>query len=166
MAGIRARRRSMIDLPSLPRLPADRLLRALGICNEQLRRQVDPAPHELAAALFDADCHLIVYGSLAPGESNHGEVESLGGEWTAGWIHGTLYQIGWGAAMGFPALVWDPRGPRVDAYLLRSPALRHDWTRLDAFEGSQYARVLAPFHDESGIVAVGYVYQSANPPVS
>ena len=67
-------------------------------------------------------------------------------------------ETGWGAAMGYPALRWCPEGDRIDAHLLVSQELPQHWSRLDDFEGLEYERILAPFHDSSGLVAVGNLY--------
>lgn len=114
-----------------------------------------------AIALFGASERLIVYGSLAPGRENHHELATLAGEWTLGWIRGELLSHGWGAQLGYRALRWRADGERVDAWLLCSPGLPAEWTRLDAFEGAAYQRQLAPFETDAGVVAVGYVYSAA-----
>ena len=101
---------------------------------------------------------LIVYGSLAPGGPNHHQLASLEGTWTEGWVTGDLVSTGWGAEMGYPALVWSADGPRVPAWLLRSEQLPAAWDRLDALEGAEYRRILVPFHTADGIEALGYLY--------
>ena len=116
---------------------------------------------ERAADRFGASERLIVYGSLAPGHANHYELAPLGGAWTCGWITGDLLHTGWGAALGYPAIRWRAGGERVQAWLLCSPALPGAWARLDAFEGTAYQRLLAPFETEAGVLAVGYFYAAA-----
>jgi hypothetical protein len=59
-------------------------------------------------------------------------VSGLGGRWVAGW----------GATMGFPALVLDPDGPVVEVQVLESAELPQQWGRLDEFEGVGYRRVV------------------------
>jgi gamma-glutamylcyclotransferase (GGCT)/AIG2-like uncharacterized protein YtfP len=122
-----------------------------------MRREVE----SLAETLFGASRHLIAYGSLAPGARHEGETATLTGEWHSGWVTGTLVERGWGASLGYPALVWHPAGERrVAAHLLVSPDLPQHWERLDAFEGETYRRILAPFYDEAGFVAVGNLYEA------
>lgn len=58
---------------------------------------------EQLEALFNTGHTLAVYGSLAPGRSNHHIVAPLGGEWTEGKVEGNLIPAGWGAALGYPA---------------------------------------------------------------
>lgn len=111
--------------------------------------------------LFRASTHLIVYGSLAPGRPNHGQLSALQGHWTAGWVTGALMQHGWGAAHGYPALRWSPGGDRVPASLFVSLDLPHAWPRLDEFEGSDYRRILVPFFRGERLVAVGNLYAAA-----
>jgi gamma-glutamylcyclotransferase (GGCT)/AIG2-like uncharacterized protein YtfP len=115
----------------------------------------------LAHAAFGAAEHLIVYGSLSPGAPNHGRLAALGGTWERGWVEGQRETTGWGAELGFPALRWQPGGPRVTAHLLRSPELAGHWAWLDRFEGEAYRRILVPFHDDTGVRAVGYLYAAA-----
>ena len=48
---------------------------------------------------------LFVYGTLRPGHSNAHIMDSIGGEWQPGYITGTFYERGWGAAADFPGFV-------------------------------------------------------------
>jgi gamma-glutamylcyclotransferase (GGCT)/AIG2-like uncharacterized protein YtfP len=89
-----------------------------------------------------AENHLATYGTLGPGKPNHAQLAGLRGEWTMGRVRGRLLQEGWGAAQGFPGLVLDPDGPELDVDLLRSDDLPSQWSRLDAFEGEGYRRVV------------------------
>jgi len=116
----------------------------------------------LAQAAFRAAEHLVAYGSLAPGRPNHARVAELAGSWESGWVEGDLEATGWGASRGFPALRWRPGGPRIPAYLLRSKALRGHWAELDRFEGTEYRRILVPFHTDAGLRAVGYLYAATH----
>ena len=95
-------------------------------------------------SLYGTSQRLAVYGSLAPGRQNHHIVAPLGGTWTEGVVEGDLATYGWGAAIGFPALRLRPGGPAVAAHVLTSDALRGAWADLDAFEGPEYRRSLAP----------------------
>lgn len=109
-------------------------------------------------AEFGASQCLIVYGSLAPGREHHDQLAELRGEWREGWVTGTLHQSGWGAALGYSALEWSSLGPRVPALLFTSPDLPDRWSRLDAFEGAGYRRIVVPFFDEAGGRTVANVY--------
>ena len=113
---------------------------------------------EAAARRLDADQRLVVYGSLAPGRTNHHRLESLSGTWHEGTITGELFEYGWGAALGYPALAWSPSGSRIPAWLLDSPDLPDEWSRLDRFEGEQYRRLPVPFHLPDGSWKVAQVY--------
>ena len=91
-------------------LPLERVIALVAEANE--RR--DPRAGSGASAsrsdaerlleeIFSTSQRLAVYGSLAPGRSNHHVVAPLGGEWTDGCIEGDLLPVGWGAALGFNA---------------------------------------------------------------
>ena len=86
---------------------------------------------------------LAVYGTLAPGRSNHHQVAMLRGAWRQGTVRGQLLPQGWGAALGYPALILDDSAEPVAAHLLESSDLPSHWARLDAFEGDGYRRVVA-----------------------
>ena len=55
----------------------------------------------------DANRRLATYGTLGPGRPNHHHLADLGGRWLRGSVRGRLVAEGWGAAMGFHALVLD-----------------------------------------------------------
>ena len=90
----------------------------------------------------NSDHRLVVYGSLAPGKSNHGQLAGLTGTWTVARMHGHFQDRGWGAGQGFPGLTPDPTGPEVEVQVFTSADLPAHWARLDAFEGADYGRVL------------------------
>ncbi|THD58109.1 gamma-glutamylcyclotransferase [Phenylobacterium sp.] len=100
---------------------------------------------------------LAVYGSLAPGRSNHGQLAGLAGDWRPGAVRGSLRQAGWGAAQGFPGLVLDPEGAEVGVQVFTSPDLPAHWARLDAFEGEDYRRVAVTVVGPDGAVEA-YIY--------
>jgi gamma-glutamylcyclotransferase (GGCT)/AIG2-like uncharacterized protein YtfP len=87
---------------------------------------------------------LAVYGTLAPGRSNHHVVAPLGGAWTDGEVEGELWPDGWGAIVGYPAFRPRPGGGAVAVQVLVSAALPGAWRALDAFEGAEYRRILVP----------------------
>ena len=87
-----------------------------------------------------AEMRLATYGTLAPGRQNHEQLADLPGRWLEGHVHGSLIDAGWGAKLGFPALVLDSDGPRVEVCVFESEALPDHWHRLDAFEGPGYRR--------------------------
>ena len=106
---------------------------------------------------------LATYGSLAPGRPNHSFVAGLRGRWFPGVVHGRLVQEGWGATLGYPAIVLDPDGAAVDVQVLESADLPAHWSRLDGFEGGGYERVLTTVTTADGPVEA-YVYVLAAPP--
>lgn len=106
---------------------------------------------------------LIVYGSLAPGESNHEVVAHMRGKWKPATIQGTVEKIGWGAAMGYsgftPAVAGE--GEKIKAFVLFSDELSANWPMLDEFEGAEYKRILTVYELNNADVGVGYVYALA-----
>ena len=84
---------------------------------------------------------LCVYGSLAPGKSNHHQMAGMTGAWTPGTARGHYHSVGWGPDQAFPGLTPDPTGPEVAIQLFTSADLPAHWARLDAFAGEDYRRV-------------------------
>lgn len=108
---------------------------------------------------------LAVYGTLAPGRSNHGQLAGLVGAWSAGVVRGKLFQAGWGAVEGYPGLQLDDQGPEVAVQVFASQDLPAHWDRLDAFEGSEYRRVVTTVAGEGGAVRA-HIYVIAEPPAA
>jgi gamma-glutamylcyclotransferase (GGCT)/AIG2-like uncharacterized protein YtfP len=103
-----------------------------------------PSAHaRTSASRGGASERLAVYGSLAPGKTNNGELAGLDGTWTKGSVKGRLKPDGWGAALGYPGLVLDPSGGDVQVCVFASRDLPQHWARLDAFEGAGYRRTVA-----------------------
>lgn len=103
---------------------------------------------------------LVVYGSLAPGRPNHPVVEPIKGTWQKGTVRGQLEDKGWGADLGYygftPARNQEP--VEIAVYVLQSNELVVHWSRLDAFEGAGYQRMLVSFILENGVIGVGNIY--------
>ena len=101
---------------------------------------------------------LFVYGTLRPGQSNAHLLENIGGEWLAGYVTGQFYDSGWGAATGFPGVILDAAGARIDGWLLISDRLADHWPMLDEFEDG-YDRILTEVttHDNRKVSA--WIYQ-------
>ncbi len=95
---------------------------------------------------------LATYGSLAPGRPNHHQLDGLEGRWLAGHVNGMLVDAGWGAGLGYPALVLDPDGSPIDVHVFESVDLPAHWARLDAFEGPGYQRVVITVRTTTGDV--------------
>ena len=101
---------------------------------------------------------LFVYGSLQPGKENAFRLERLGGQWLIASVRGTLLDRGWGAGVGFPALIPDDGGEEISGYLFHSPRLESAWPELDAFEGSDYERVSIKVSIAGGQIVNACVY--------
>ncbi|MDO4223819.1 MAG: gamma-glutamylcyclotransferase [Acinetobacter sp.] len=85
---------------------------------------------------------LFVYGTLAPNRPNAHILEDVKGTWTPATIRGRLIPNGWGAALGYPAVIPDADGDIVKGFLFSSKELNEHWQRLDDFEGEGYERVI------------------------
>lgn len=111
---------------------------------------------------FGAGSRLAVYGTLAPGRSNHHQISSLEGEWIAGLsARGELLSTGWGDQLGYPALRWSMSAAEVEVQLFVSAELPRQWRRLDAFEGRDYVRILVPLFAAGQVVEVANLYQAS-----
>jgi gamma-glutamylcyclotransferase (GGCT)/AIG2-like uncharacterized protein YtfP len=97
-----------------------------------------------------ADTRFAIYGMLAPGRVNEHQLSGLKGRWRQGAVRGRLADAGWGADLGYPALVLDPLGPAVEVWLFESSDLPDHWARLDEFEGTGYRRVVAQVRTADG----------------
>jgi gamma-glutamylcyclotransferase (GGCT)/AIG2-like uncharacterized protein YtfP len=102
--------------------------------------------------------NLFVYGTLAPGKPNEHVLAPLAGIWQPATMTGQLMQLGWGAALGYPALVPDVTGEAVRGFVFSSPRLPDFLPTLDAFEGEQYERVLIEAHLDDGSPVEAFVY--------
>jgi gamma-glutamylcyclotransferase (GGCT)/AIG2-like uncharacterized protein YtfP len=110
-----------------------------------------------------AEVRLATYGTLAPGRQNHDQLSDLPGRWVTGQVRGALVEAGWGAKLGYPALVLDPDGSPVEVFVFESGALPHHWHRLDAFEGDGYRRIAVDVSTEEGDLPAS-IYVLADPP--
>ena len=99
---------------------------------------------------MQAETRLAVYGTLAPGRSNHDQLAGLAGDWRRGVVRGRRFESGWGAAVGYPGLVLDAAGTVVEVDLFESRELPAHWARLDAFEGEGYQRVVVKVRTADG----------------
>lgn len=108
---------------------------------------------------------LFVYGSLAPGEPNEHILSSNKGTWTKGSVRAFLHKQEWGANKGFLGIKLDEAGGLVPGLVFSSPSLKDEWARLDAFEGTDYRRVLVDVLMEDGTLIKSYIYELADPKV-
>ena len=110
-----------------------------------------------------ADSRLATYGTLSPGRVNHHELAGLEGSWRQGSVRGKLIAAGWGASLGYPALVLDPEATPIEVFLFESHDLPDHWRRLDEFEGSGYRRVVTQVRTPDGDVDASiYVLASSD----
>ena len=101
---------------------------------------------------------LAVYGSLAPGESNHWVVRSIDGDWVPGVLTGFQFEITWGPADGYQGFLPDDTGNDVPVMVLISDQLEKNWHTIDDFEGQGYERRSLPVALEDGKTIDAFVY--------
>lgn len=101
---------------------------------------------------------LFVYGTLAPGRPNEHLLSNVPGNWQPATVTGTLFQEGWGAAIGYPGIVLNEHGGEVEGFLFSSDVLPEHWMRLDEFEGEGYERVITQAKLDDGTAVDAYIY--------
>jgi gamma-glutamylcyclotransferase (GGCT)/AIG2-like uncharacterized protein YtfP len=101
---------------------------------------------------------LFVYGTLAPGRPNEHVLAEVPGNWQPATVTGRLVRQGWGAELGYPAIVLDENGPDVSGFVFESESLDAHWQRLDDFEGPGYERVATVAQLVDGRIADAFVY--------
>ena len=108
------------------------------------------SPQNDAATVQTAIHRLATYGSLAPGRLNDHELGGLEGRRLEGHVYGRLVDAGWGASLGFPALILDAAGSAIPVHVFESIDLPAHWSRLDDFEGPGYQRVVTTVQTAAG----------------
>ncbi|MGG2140576.1 gamma-glutamylcyclotransferase family protein [Symbiopectobacterium sp. RP] len=68
-----------------------------------------------------------------------------------------MLDAGWGAGMGYPGIVLDSTGNRVEGYLFYSARLAEHWDALDEFEGEEYARVPVDVTTKEGEIVTSFM---------
>lgn len=101
---------------------------------------------------------LFVYGTLAPGRPNEHMLKNIGGSWELGSVTGTLHEKGWGATMGYPGIILDKKGDKVEGFLFSSDHLEDHWTELDEFEGDAYERILTMVELQNKAKIEAFIY--------
>lgn len=114
-----------------------------------------PPPNPTAGR---AATRLATYGTLAPGQVNHHQMDGMTGTWSTGTVRGHLHEEGWGAAHNCPGMVIAPDGQEVPVHIFTSADLPAHWDRLDAFEGSEYRRIVTTAQTDDGPLEVS-IYQ-------
>ena len=115
---------------------------------------------EIARRFDRPSTRLAVYGSLAPGKSNHEVIEGIAGTWKSGFVRGDLLRQGWGMHVGFPGMTWDPKSRnRINVQVFTLEDLPEHWERLDDFEGKDYLRILVPVESLADAPIVANIYR-------
>jgi gamma-glutamylcyclotransferase (GGCT)/AIG2-like uncharacterized protein YtfP len=139
-------------------IPCELLLSRIAAANAA-RASGDAAGGEAGRALereFHCSQWLAVYGTLAVGEVNHGELAGCRGSWQAGRVRGRR------GLRQYPVFRFDPEATEVVMQILQSADLPRHWPPLDEFEGPEYQRVLVPVLLASGW-QVANLYESIAP---
>jgi gamma-glutamylcyclotransferase (GGCT)/AIG2-like uncharacterized protein YtfP len=118
---------------------------------------VADSPRNQVAAEYTALHRLATYGTLGPGGPNDHQLDGLEGRWLEGDVDGRLVAAGWGASLGFPALILTSDGSAIHVHVFESVDLPAHWSRLDDFEGPGYQRVETTVHTSGGDVD-SYIY--------
>ncbi len=85
-------------------------------------------------------------------------MSGIEGDWVEASMRGRLVEDGWGAELGYPAIIPSDDGPEVSGFVFSSRQLVEHWARLDAFEGDAYERVLIKATTIAGSVIDAFVY--------
>ena len=108
--------------------------------------------------LITHEHRLISYGTLAPGRSNHRQMDGMVGRWFKGTIRGRLSKQGEGQWRGYPAFRLDPNGDPIEVFVFESLDLPGHLARLDAFEGPRYERVVTDVETSEGVMRA-FIYE-------
>jgi gamma-glutamylcyclotransferase (GGCT)/AIG2-like uncharacterized protein YtfP len=106
---------------------------------------------------------LFVYGTLAPGRPNEHVLADVPGTWQPATVTGRLLQQGWGAELGYPAIVLDENSSVVSGLIFDSTSLSEHWQRLDDFEGDGYERVVTMAKLADARITDAYIYVLRQP---
>lgn len=101
----------------------------------------------------EPDQYLIAYGTIAPGNINHGILSDLKGEWSRCKINGKINDIN-----RLPVFHWALDEKPIDTDLFYSKDLPVNWPNIDKFEGSMYKRRLIPAEIFDNNFIVGNIY--------
>ena len=102
--------------------------------------------------------NLFVYGTLAPGRPNEHILQHLQGSWQPAIVIGSLQNKGWGAELGYPAIVLSTEGEDIQGFLFSSEGLTNFWPTLDEFEGQAYERIITNAKLENENLVETYIY--------
>ena len=102
--------------------------------------------------------NLFIYGTLGPNRPNEHIMKEIGGSWKNATVRGILKQEGWGAQMGYPAIILDKNANEVEGFIFISKNLSNNWKMLDEFEGSEYERIITQVKLEDNSIVDSYIY--------
>ena len=103
--------------------------------------------------------HLLVYGTLAPGKSNHFMMKNIPGVWKTAYFKGIVLKKDWGKWNGYPGIILDSEADEIKGHVFSSKDLKKHWDRLDQFEGRDYSRVITSAKLEDGSEIDAFIYE-------
>lgn len=119
--------------------------------DEKVSGVVEPVLLKLLELIFDKpEQKLVVYGTLAPGESI---LEDIKGFWQECKITGEIVSY-----EGLKYFKWNPNAAEIDAKMFVSEFLPDKLPNIDRFEGSIYHRILIPVKVEDYLV-IANIYE-------
>lgn len=135
------------------------LLAIIGGANLGRRTQVADmaAAESVLDEAYGCSQRLAVYGTLAPGGSNHAQLDGCRGRWSEAAVPGRR------GMRDNPVFSYDPKAPLVMVQLFESADLPRRWPRLDAFEGAGYRRILVPVFSGQRLPTVANLYEAVRP---
>tara|TARA_Y100000591_G_C21786863_1_gene674296 strand:+ start:37 stop:375 length:339 start_codon:yes stop_codon:yes gene_type:complete len=103
--------------------------------------------------------NLFVYGSLQKGKQHENILENINGLWKKAYVVGYLFNISKGPDYGYPAIKIDKKGLKIHGMVFQSKDLKKKISKIDAFEGKNYKRVISKIYLENGLVIDAYLYE-------
>lgn len=108
--------------------------------DDEVARKTIPVQLKLLDLIFNKpDQKLVVYGILAPGAPGEHILEEIGGDWQQCKIAGSIF-----SHEGLKYYKEYPEMSEINCRLFFSKFLPEGWASIDAFEGSNYNRILIP----------------------
>ena len=103
--------------------------------------------------------HLLVYGTLAPGESNHYMMKDIPGVWKTAYFKGIVLKKDWGKWNGYPGIILDSEADEIKGHVFTSKDLKKHCNSVDEFKVRDYSRVKTSAKLEDGSEINAFIYE-------